>query len=130
MRFKIYSASGMPIAESDTWQNASDIACARIKDWPSEIFAYVHDTAPGMVYPFVRYSRSGSMLCAWIGNPFKTLRQCIENDDGGGYHVETYGGGKYTSIAWFADSASAYRERLRMISAGAWFGMPPRVTKG
>lgn len=44
-----------------------------------------------------------------------------------GFHVETYGGGRYTSIAWFykLEEARAEVNRIKMI--GAWSGMPPRI---
>lgn len=45
-----------------------------------------------------------------------------------GYYVETYGGGRFTSIAWCAtyDQALKEVERIRMV--GAWSGMPPKIT--
>ena len=45
-----------------------------------------------------------------------------------GYYVETYGGGRYTSIAWFNHKDAAEKEVRRILRVGAWSGMPPRVT--
>jgi hypothetical protein len=45
-----------------------------------------------------------------------------------GYYVETYGGGRYGSIAWTKSKAEAEKEVQRILRVGAWSGMPPRVT--
>ena len=42
-------------------------------------------------------------------------------------YLMTYGGGRYTSVAWFCAPADAERERLRILRSGAWSGMPPKV---
>lgn len=43
-----------------------------------------------------------------------------------GWHVETYGGGRYTAVAWYALRDHAERDAARR----QWRGMPPRVTPG
>jgi len=45
-----------------------------------------------------------------------------------GYYVETWGGGRYTSIAWFKEREEAERMVAWRMQAGLWSGMPPRVT--
>lgn len=45
-----------------------------------------------------------------------------------GYYVETFGGGRYTSIAWYPTLAEAEKEVARILMIGAWSGMPPRIT--
>lgn len=47
-----------------------------------------------------------------------------------GWHVETFGGGRYTAVAWFLLREDAEREVARRLMIGAWSGMPPRVTPG
>jgi hypothetical protein len=47
-----------------------------------------------------------------------------------GWHVETFGAGRYCSIAWFARREDADEERARIVMVGAWSGMPPRITPG
>lgn len=47
-----------------------------------------------------------------------------------GFYVETYGGGRYTSVAWYARREDAENEKNRRIMVGSWSGMPPRVTEG
>lgn len=42
-------------------------------------------------------------------------------------YVMTYGGGRYTSVAWFKAHADAKRECERLIRLGLWSGRPPRV---
>lgn len=53
-----------------------------------------------------------------------------KSDDKNGYHVETYGGGKHTSIAWYKDKGSAEKHVKKIKDSGGWRGMPPRVTPG
>ena len=131
MRYSVFDSGQTNIGAADSAQLASDIACARLKANPAESFTYTCDSTPGYVYPFTRYERADSCAAVqWIGTPFKTLRQCLTNDDGSGYHVETWGGGRFTAIAWFASRGEAMRERGSMIARGAWFGMLPRVVAG
>lgn len=42
-----------------------------------------------------------------------------------GYYVETYGGGQYTSIAYYANKAQAESHAKSIVY---WHGSPPRVT--
>lgn len=44
-----------------------------------------------------------------------------------GYYVMTFGGGRYTSVAWFLRREEAEAERDRILRVGAWHGMPPKV---
>jgi hypothetical protein len=46
-----------------------------------------------------------------------------------GYFVETYGGGRYGSVAFYGNRAEAEAEVARIMMLGAWSGMPPRVTE-
>lgn len=46
-----------------------------------------------------------------------------------GYFIETYGGNRYTSIAWYKTLEEAEKERKRIVMIGAWSGMPPRILK-
>lgn len=131
MRYSVFTHDQTPIGDAESAQRASDIACARLAAHPAEPFAFTVDHAPGYVYPFTRYERADSCAAVqWIGVPFKTLRQCLANDEGSGYHVETWGGGRFTAIAWFATRGEAMRYRESMITRGAWCGMPPRVVAG
>lgn len=45
-----------------------------------------------------------------------------------GFYVEKFGGGRYTTVAWFLTKQEAEKERTRILMVGAWSGMPPRVT--
>lgn len=47
-----------------------------------------------------------------------------------GWYVETYGGGRYTSVAWYATAAGANLQCTKLRMSGMWSGMPPRVTPG
>ncbi len=38
-----------------------------------------------------------------------------------------YGGGRYTSVAWYPTHAEAQAECDRIKRAGSWSGMPPKV---
>ncbi len=42
-------------------------------------------------------------------------------------YVMTYGGGRYTSVAWYPTQEQADAERLRILRVGAWSGAPPKV---
>lgn len=131
MRYSVFTSEQTLIGTADSAQRASDIACARLRDNSVESFAFTVDSTPGYVYPVTRYERADSGAAVqWIGTPFKTLRQCLANDDGSGYHVESWGGGRFTAIAWFASRGEALRERESMIARGAWSGMLPRVVAG
>lgn len=46
---------------------------------------------------------------------------------GQGYYVMKWGGGKYTSVAWYAKKSEAEKELGRIIALGAWSGMPPKI---
>lgn len=45
----------------------------------------------------------------------------------GGYHVMTYGGGRYTAIAWYPSRGEADRHVQQIRDSGGWRGMPPKV---
>jgi hypothetical protein len=49
---------------------------------------------------------------------------------GNGFHVETYGGGQYTSVAWYKDEEDAKKHVKDLTDTGRWNGMPPRITPG
>jgi hypothetical protein len=42
-------------------------------------------------------------------------------------YVMKYGGGRYTSVAWYPTHAEAQAECDRIKRAGSWSGMPPKV---
>lgn len=44
-----------------------------------------------------------------------------------GFAVQTYGGGVYTTVAWFKLETEANKEQQRILTSGCWFGMKPRV---
>lgn len=44
-----------------------------------------------------------------------------------GFYVEKYGGGRFTSVAWFSNYDDAAKEQRRLLDAGAWSGRPPRI---
>lgn len=46
--------------------------------------------------------------------------------DANGWHVETYGGGRYTAVAWYKHKIDADADAQKR----HWHGMPPRVTPG
>lgn len=46
---------------------------------------------------------------------------------GGGFYVMKWGGGRYTSVAWYATREEAEREVARIEMTGAWSGRPPKV---
>ena len=47
-----------------------------------------------------------------------------------GYYVMTWGGGRWTSVAWYAKREEATAEVERRIKNGSWAGEPPRVEPG
>ncbi len=44
-----------------------------------------------------------------------------------GYYVCTWGGDRYTSVAWFKTRAEAEKDIEQRILAGAWRGMRPII---
>lgn len=44
-----------------------------------------------------------------------------------GYYVLKYGGGRYTSVAWYPLKTQAEAEARRIKLLGAWSGMPPKI---
>ena len=59
-------------------------------------------------------------------------REIVEEltEDANGFHVMTWGGGRYNSISWHKDEAAAHAEVRRLKSLGAWSGMPPKIEAG
>jgi hypothetical protein len=55
---------------------------------------------------------------------------CLPDKIEGGWHVETYGGGVWTSVAWYSRAADAQAHRTKLIMSGRYAGMQPRVTPG
>jgi len=50
------------------------------------------------------------------------------NDHGNGYRVETYGAGRYLTVAWYASERAAQNDANRRTLANAYYGgLPPRV---
>lgn len=47
---------------------------------------------------------------------------------GCGYYVETWGGDRYSSVAWYLTWGEAEAERKRRFDLGVWAGKPPKVT--
>lgn len=77
--------------------------------------------------PGRRSSRHPRGFCPGTACP---LHRPSSRPSAGGYHVETYGGGRYTAIAWFPSRKLAERERQQILLRNAWSGMPPRIVKG
>lgn len=44
-----------------------------------------------------------------------------------GFYVMTYGGGRYTSVAWYPTREGAQEHVDQLIRNGQWRGMPPKV---
>lgn len=44
-----------------------------------------------------------------------------------GYYVATWGGGVYTSVAWYATRPEAERHVASLKARGLWSGKPPKV---
>lgn len=44
-----------------------------------------------------------------------------------GFYVMSWGGGRYTSVAWYARREDADAEVKRRLVSGSWSGKPPRV---
>lgn len=44
-----------------------------------------------------------------------------------GWFVMKFGGGRYTSVAWFAQKENAENEVKRIVTVGCWSGMPPKI---
>jgi len=63
-------------------------------------------------------ARSGSLF-------FKGLHTM--KNDSRGFYVMTFGGGRYTSIAWYPNRAEAEAEAARRRHSGLWSGKPPIV---
>lgn len=72
------------------------------------------------------------MACETCGMiPWKRSgRPSCADCTGAGWHVETYGGGRYGSVSWHRWREDAERERERLFRAGLWGGMTPRVEPG
>lgn len=47
-----------------------------------------------------------------------------------GYYVMTFGGGCYTSIAWYDNEVKAQGHVDRLKANGQWSGMPPKIEAG
>ena len=45
-----------------------------------------------------------------------------------GYYVETWGAGRYGSVAWYATHSEAQAHVDRLLMLGYWQGMKPRIT--
>lgn len=43
-----------------------------------------------------------------------------------GWYVETWGGDRYQSVAWFKDEKEAREYKNKMVY---WSGRPPKITK-
>jgi hypothetical protein len=80
MRYTVYSADASMLGNADSAQSASDLACGYLQSNPLQSFAYTVDDTPGYVYPFVRYVRASGGCVAFIGDPFKTLAQCLQGE--------------------------------------------------
>lgn len=79
----------------------------------------------------MRIAASDSERRTWAdGSPRPLLSREIEGDtpDGAGWYVETWGAGRYGSVAFAGKRADADAEVRRMVERGAWHGMRPRVT--
>jgi hypothetical protein len=44
-----------------------------------------------------------------------------------GFYVMKYGGGRYTSVAWYGKKIDAEKEVARILLVNAWAGMPPKI---
>lgn len=55
------------------------------------------------------------------------MKKRKKNSANEGYYVMKWGGGRYTSVAWFPTKADAQREVDRIKMVGAWSGMPPKI---
>jgi len=55
------------------------------------------------------------------------LRDFCKKNPGEGYYVMKWGGGRYTSVAWYASRVDAQREVDRIVLVGAWSGKVPYV---
>jgi len=51
----------------------------------------------------------------------------LEPHHPGGYHVESWGGDRFTSVAWFRRLHEAEAELARLVLRGHWAGRPPRI---
>ena len=51
----------------------------------------------------------------------------MRDDKRKGYYLETWGGGRYTSCAWYPTRAEAEEERKRRMATNSWAGRPPIV---
>jgi len=47
-----------------------------------------------------------------------------------GYYIMQYGAERYTSVAWYATKQEAQKELDRMLTVGAWRGLPPKIVQG
>lgn len=54
--------------------------------------------------------------------------QPIAEDHGKGFYVETFGGGRYTSVAWYPTKPEAEEHLKKLKDSGRWSGKPPRIT--
>jgi hypothetical protein len=90
----------------------------------------------------VGFDPDGSVMVQWHGGravsgvdprnlrglpPGYAGRRVQAAREGRGYHVMTWGGGRYTSIGWYATRQEAEREVARIKASGRWSGMPPKV---
>lgn len=47
-----------------------------------------------------------------------------------GFELQTFGGGRYTTVAWYPNQADADKERERLFVCSFWRDYPPRVVPG
>ena len=53
----------------------------------------------------------------------------MKKNTGEGYYVMKYGGGRYTSVAWYPTKAEAQKEVDHIMMIGAWSGKEPKIEK-
>jgi len=80
---------------------------------------------------YLHFSRSpgigGTNHIARAVTPWRQSPHYTESLRQEGFYVMTYGGGRYTSVAWFPTREEAQAEVDRIKMRGAWSGMPPKV---
>lgn len=62
-----------------------------------------------------------------VSNKDLVVRRKREENPGEGYYVMKWGGGRYTSVAWYATKVEAQKEVDHIKMVGAWRGMPPKI---
>lgn len=113
---------GMAKTEADGWVRIREVDLAAMTDLLAEAYAgfdKIVDLTPGHDPEVNRVAHTQrKALRHWRRDTVSKPR---------GFHVMTWGGGRYTSVSFHGTREEADRECKKILTAGSWRGMPPKV---